>query len=235
MKKHSEWQRRVVIRLLKQETGRHFLDSGFAYGRHWERNASKTDDELIGDSVVMTVRPTHFELARPVGRWLVDGFSFDREHTNRLWAMSHRPERKDATWEDDFEEYITSLGGDIDYKNGSNTGNNENLLTQCVNIVPVDLPDRCGEYYGLRVHQGCDARGGYGQYVIAEMRDEAYNYSDANLGCNNGHRWYTDDSGYRWYSDESNATLKQDDFKIRSNKHTWWLACPECNCKLEAY
>jgi hypothetical protein len=235
MRTHKEWQKRVITRLLQQDTGRHFLDSGSAYGRHWQRNQVKTTDELIGNEVDLTIMSTYFELSRPVGRWLLEGWSFDREHTNRLWEVSHRSDRKDMTWTEDLESYIEHRNGEIRWNSGINTCNDSNLLTQSVHFVPIDLPDRCGEYYALRVHQGCDLRGGYGQWVIAEMSDEAYNYANANLGCNNGHHWYTDDAGHHWYNGESYRTFTDKYFKIRSNKNASWLACPECNCKLEAY
>ena len=31
----------VIIEMLKENTGEHFLDSGGAYGRHWEKNQDK--------------------------------------------------------------------------------------------------------------------------------------------------------------------------------------------------
>ena len=32
----------VIVAMLTENTGRHFLDSGGAYGRNWERNSGKT-------------------------------------------------------------------------------------------------------------------------------------------------------------------------------------------------
>jgi hypothetical protein len=232
---HSEWQRRIIARLLTQETGRHFLDSGGAYGRHWERNAIKTDEQLTGWDYNIEVRPTHFQVSRNVADWLYEGFDFDREHTKRMMAFSRTKKFREEDWSDCLKAYIESIDGCILNTKSGNTCNYQTLLTQNVHYVGIDLPDRCGDYYAVRVHQGCDLRGGYGEFVIAEATDEMFNFSSASLYCKNGHYLYTDDA-YHWYLNgecSSASTFTDDNLKIASNAHTWWLQCPECKCKLE--
>ena len=36
--------KKKVIEMLQENTGRHMLDSGGAYGRHWERNQKNPSD-----------------------------------------------------------------------------------------------------------------------------------------------------------------------------------------------
>jgi hypothetical protein len=229
---HSEWQRRLTARLLKQDTGRHFLDSGFAYGRNFERNQLLPDEALTDWTYQLDVQASYWSLTFNVAMHLANGWEFDREHTTRLMAFSRRKERADKYWTDDLNDYIASIGGEIYPNSGFNTCNSENLLSQGIHGVKLDLPDRCGDYYALQIHGGCDLRGGYGEYIIAEATDYAWETANAYLLCKNGHNLYTDDAGSRWYCDDTSATLRQDDIKIKGNKHGQWLSCPYCNCKM---
>lgn len=232
MKSNAMWQKALITRLLRQDTGRHFLDSGSAYGRHHERNAVLTDAELVDWDFRLVVRPTHFEVSRNVADYLYKGFDFDREHTNRLMAFSRSTKFKQEDWTDCLKAYLESVDGCFLSGKSGNTCNYQTLLTQSVHYVGIDLPDRCGDYYAVRVHQGCDLRGGYGEFVIADATDEMFNFSNATLHCKHGHYLYTDDA-YHWYLDGSSAsTFTDDDLKIASNAHSWWLQCPECKCKL---
>ena len=232
---NAEWQRRVIARLLKEDTGRHFLDSGGAYGRHHERNAIKTDEQLTGWDYSLVVRPTHFEVSLNVAHWMYEAFDFDREHTTKLMEFSRSKKFRQEDWTDCLNAYIESVDGCFLRSKSGNTCNYQTFLTQSVNYTGIDLPDRCGDYYAIRIHQGCDVRGGYGEYVIAEGTDLMFQFSNATLACRNGHRFSTDDT-YRWYPDFEcwgGNCYTDDDLKIASNAHTWWLQCPECRCKLE--
>lgn len=232
---NAEWQRRVIARLLKQDTGRHFLDSGGAYGRHHERNAMKTDEQLTGWDYNLEVRPTHFEVSRNVADWMYHGFDFDREHTTKLMAFSRSERMAEKDWYKCLVAYLDSIDADIDREKSGNTCNSQTLLTQDVTYVSIDIPNLCGDYYAIAVHQGCDVRGGYGEYVIAEATDDMWSYANATLYCKNRHYLTTDDA-YRWYLNgdcSSASTFTDEDLKIGSNAHTWWLQCPDCRCKLE--
>lgn len=46
----------VILSQLQENTGRHMLDSGGAYGRSWERNQGKTWDDFTKnpDKIVAT-------------------------------------------------------------------------------------------------------------------------------------------------------------------------------------
>lgn len=235
MKSNAMWQKALITRLLRQDTGRHFLDSGGAYGRHHERNAVLTDAELVDWDFRLVVRPTHFEVSRNVANYLYEGFDFDREHTNRLMAFSRSTKFKQEDWTDCLKAYLESVDGCFLSGKSGNTCNYQTLLTQSVHYVGIDLPDRCGDYYAVRVHQGCDLRGGYGEFVIAEATDEMFSFSNATMYCKNRHYLTTDDA-YRWYLDgdcSSASTFTDDNLKIASNAHSWWLQCPECKCKLD--
>ena len=60
----------LIYEMLTENTGRHMLDSGGAYGRNWERNQKKTiqdfqneEEELItfdGDYIERTVSVFHY-------------------------------------------------------------------------------------------------------------------------------------------------------------------------------
>lgn len=235
MKSNAMWQKAIIARLLREDTGRHFLDSGGAYGRHHERNAIKTDEELVGWDFRLEVRQTHFEVSRNVANYLYEGFDFDREHTKRMMAFSRTKKFREEDWSDCLKAYIESIDGCILNNKSGNTCNYQTLLTQNVHYVGIDLPDRCGDYYAVRVHQGCDLRGGYGEFVIAEATDEMYNFSSATMYCKNSHTLYTDDA-YHWYLNGEtygSSTFTEDKLTIASNAYSSWLRCPECLSKLE--
>ena len=233
---NADWQKKLIARLLKQETGRHFLDSGSAYGRHWERNANKTDEDLLAWDFNLEVRPNYFQVSRNIANYLYEAFDFDRHHTTKLMEFSRSKKFADENWYTCLRAYIESVGGDFGSYAG-NTYNRQSFLTQCIAFEQVDLPDRCGEYYAVCIHQGCDIRGGYGEYFIAEATDEMHMDAHATLYCKNDHQFYTDDT-YRWYPEYEpwgNHCYTDDDFKIASNAHSWWVQCPICKCKLDVH
>jgi len=59
--------RRIIVKMLKENTGRSFLDSGDFYGRHWEQNQNRDFNkepeawlEVWDGQPIVTINVYHF-------------------------------------------------------------------------------------------------------------------------------------------------------------------------------
>lgn len=142
--------------MLKENTGSHFLDSGGAYGRHWERNQGRdfeNEPRVMVDLDVPVVNVYHY-LNEVLG---VDEFT---EYVNQLidydgvhWAQEALVSVRDR----DLVHKATSV---------KNTYNEEENLSQVLQVACFSRSDEMGipaVYVLLQIHQGCDVRGGYTQ------------------------------------------------------------------------
>ena len=157
----------VIVAMLTENTGRHFLDSGGAYGRNWERNSGKTvadfksqpsatleiwrggDDENPRFDISCTVSVFHL---------LHHALSLD-EYCRIFNGMEC------GNWNG---EYYGTDQGQCDWldENGfqavGDGFNTYNWASNHSQILQGQELERDGEnYILLQVHGGCDARGGY--------------------------------------------------------------------------
>jgi len=188
----------IVASMLVENTGRHILDSGGAYGRHWERAQTALKESPYASAVEM------FD-AQPAVTWDY-GPTINVYHF--LTAALEYNEQLDRAWEkwvysgpedryingcataDEFIERLVKKGWateprEIWYGSGwVNTYNNEDALSQVIQYVMFQLTYKCPWNDGsddvvlLSIHGGADVRGGY-----TELR--AFNH-------------YTDDSPSLW-------------------------------------
>lgn len=56
--------REIIYAMLTSNTGSHMLDSGGAYGRHWERNASKSIYDFTSAEYFLDRAEKAYEYAR---------------------------------------------------------------------------------------------------------------------------------------------------------------------------
>ena len=214
-----------LAEMLTENTGRHMLDSGGAYGRHWERNQErKFEDEPATN---FTADKYGIEVTHNLYHWLSERLEFD-EKMNKLWEdFCDTPEQEDLYWYENKEnfltEHLTHIGYDIDVERieGINTYNGEDMLSQTIqyNIFECDNV----QYVMLEIHQGCDVRGGYTAPVIFEVLEDRalWGNARATISCDRSdidpnqliipgverdedrHFWDTEDGGYSW-CDEGN-------------------------------
>jgi hypothetical protein len=188
-----------IIHMLKENTGRHMLDSGGAYGRHWEqnqnidfnKNPTATVDFSAGD-IDFTIDLYHFLTDR-----LEYAFSMD------MWfnRFCHKQENDDLSWfecAEKFVEYLETKGATLMYS--ENSYNRESSLSQVIQYTVFEYDS--DEYVMLSIHNGCDVRGGYTKPVIftsnGNSGPEIYLCEQGTIQCENGHYWDTDD-GCHWY------------------------------------
>lgn len=198
--KSSTKLKKEVISMLQENTGRHFLDSGGAYGRHWERNSQLPSTIKYWDSspsawlnayggkypeIYGTISLYHF---------LVRVLDWDDEVTklNKAWDKFWRNDEEDKPWHVLMEEFHANYAEKYDFDeqkclNSFYTYNHENALNQ--DFVWIQLSD---EFCFIQIHGGCDARGGFTVPKIFKYdQDYIYDFSRYSIGCTKecDHRW----------------------------------------------
>ena len=103
----------ALTEMLTENTGAHFLDSGSAYGRNWERNQGRRfEDEPCA------VLDTHFgeiNLTVNVFHFLKDRLEYDAERTKALHDFGQSEDYKEQSWFACIEAWVESLAhGDTD-------------------------------------------------------------------------------------------------------------------------
>lgn len=163
------YKQKKIESLLKTNTGTHILDSGGAYGRHFERNQKRTLDFNEG------LKLDDWGVTIPIHIFMDTMFELD-DNTK----MFNRLLSKEYFWVQEAFEHLESLGYDLDISGyggsqADNTYNSDNDLSQ---DFQYQLFEYDGEYYCLfQLHNGCDIRGGYTNTVVWKVADIDYFYS----------------------------------------------------------
>jgi len=209
----------VVKEMLSENTGRHVLDSGGAYGRNWERNQGRdfaSEPEAVidwedDDGPIVTVNLYHF-LVNNLGEYRGD-------LTQDLYTFSRSREMEGESWTECLAKWCELKG--IDQANivGENSYNGESVLSQVIQWWECDIEDDEGyetRTVILQIHRGCDVRGGYTAPRIFETYDEycLAHHADATVYCNVcGSSWYTDDS-WHWYANGEYGSIGRDSYNV---------------------
>ena len=259
----SKELKEIVIKMLQENTGRHMLDSGGAYGRHWEANQKISSDIETWDKMPV-VSPTGFRYGEMWGtislyHHLVNTLDWDEDIAliNELyeyfdamfpdesyfetrikfveWLQSFDFRKKIFTKVLDVEEseersdwlHFTSkkwekiVGACDSFDFGQkyhveNTYNGDNSLSQNIEYVHF------GDFVGVMIHNGCDARGGYTKPKFFTFNDDFWSIDDFTVYCSNteeNHYW--DKQGYNSFYTETEFELKGDvvvDYKDLSDE-----------------
>lgn len=165
----------VVAGLLTENTGRHILDSGDAYGRHWQRNQKAAGDSPVEffESLPPATWEKYSGVVLNVYHFLVATCDYNErlDRAFHKWVYSGPEDRliNGCGTADEFIEALVAKGwaDKNDEWNGqwTNTYNSEDALSQVIQYVCVALTDECpwgeGPHVLLSVHNGADVRGGY--------------------------------------------------------------------------
>jgi hypothetical protein len=249
---------REIADMLMENTGCSILDSGEAYGRHWEKNRQIKDFRKMPVMNVRIWKDGEVDLSINIFHFLTSMLEID--DTSKVLYDEFK---KFAGEEDERDKYwmdiITDFGmmeynkRDITLVNGGNTYNWDTLLSQgiqydflcCGDDNPFYAED---VYIIMQIHNGCDIRGGYTEPKIFRVADINYWHSamvnvDAMCECGGV---YSDDCGYHWYPNNGEFTMSKDDCDLpeewkvapKSEDAEDWeyeLKCSRCGKVVEFY
>jgi hypothetical protein len=152
---------RILTKMFKEDTGRHMLDSGGAYGRNFEHNQKikRFADLPTGSAHV------YFYEGKPSWEFSVSTFQFLKEHLDydaqmqkkfKAWLKKNDP-KEDMSYFEAVEKFTAEQadGGD---RSTTNTYNYDSLFDQVIQYT--EWYDNV-THIALFVHGGCDVRGGY--------------------------------------------------------------------------
>ena len=162
--------KQLVYKMLTENTGKHFLDSGGTDGRMWQRNQRKTMQDFENeDEELYQLDAKYKEIYRTVSvfHYLTNNLEIDDicEEFNRLQDEN---DNWDASpWDSKCNLYGVSTEAyemldelhDIEIERTWNTYNGDSDLSQILQGSNLIID---GEYYHIiQIHNGADARGGY--------------------------------------------------------------------------
>lgn len=222
-----------IAGMLKEDTGTHFMDSGGAYGRAWQRNQGvdftkkpQINVEVYGDEVTLTRSTFDFLTS------MCDVTPASEKLNSQFKAFLNTPEIKEGDAPDWSSETMQAFAnklfgeqtktvdiyGDEDGQIGNvdNSYNSENTLDQTLLTLMFRKDGKT--FVLLSVHGGADVRGGYTTPQVFEVTaDEGV--ADWITGMNDlyatdgENNWNSDDAGYHWYAQGGKAEDLDGDIK----------------------
>lgn len=163
--------KQIIFEMLTENTGAHFLDSGGAYGRNFERNQQKTIEDFEREP-----EQTYIYNYGYIERRVSVFHYLSQLQTDEICDDFNKMPCED----NDGEVYGTSAAqwqwlndlGEFQ-KNGSfNTYNGDSDLSQILQGAWITINDE--QYLLLQIHGGCDARGGYTDAKLFKTNEDYY-------------------------------------------------------------
>ena len=155
--------KKLIYSMLIENTGIHFLDSGGASNRGWQKNKTKSIEDFENeDEEFYQLDAKYKEVYRTVSvfHYLTNNLEIDEicERFNNLQNSFNN-------WDSDvygvsFQafEYLKN-NFDIEVQRSWNTYNGESDLSQILQGANITINEE--EYILIQIHNGADARGGY--------------------------------------------------------------------------
>ena len=167
----------TIYKMLTENTGTHFLDSGGDNGRQWQRNAGKSLADFEAEpEEVFTFDHKRGEIDRAVSVFhFLTGGGLDLDGLcNEFNALQERH----SNWDADANVYGASAEAwayleecnDVEVLGTWNTYNGESDLSQVLQGSNIEVNGE--EYLLVQVHGGADVRGGYTDAKLFKMNEE---------------------------------------------------------------
>ncbi|AFM54980.1 hypothetical protein FGG51_gp012 [Mycobacterium phage Astro] len=247
----------ALLEMWTENTGRHLLDSGGAYGRRWERNQGLTVADMMATPQV-TMDLTFGEMLIYVSawHWLEDMLEFDPYMQRVFERYANLEGLKDEPWLECAERFAQAAHDSSwsrDEVRSYNTYNGESWLNETLQYVT--FTDRRGiAYVAMQYHGGCDVRGGYTKPRIFQINDSEGHYAlydegHVSLHCTEHHgqdlgeglwgpvrdtvhAWDSNSSGIEWCT--YGGSFDNPEFEvIEPEEGDNYVACPTCKAPME--
>jgi len=171
----------TLVEMLTENTGKHFLDSGGAYGRNWERQQGKKLKDFMSEPEVVA----EFDNEGNYDYYIISVFHY----LLKQLALDNYCDKFNSInvpagdWEGDTygvsaeaQEYLNSIGAKLQCT--FNSYNGESALSQVIQGTYCRIKSR--GYVLLQIHGGCDVRGGYTDARLFLIDNE---YGDTDFDC----------------------------------------------------
>lgn len=152
----------TIAKAFRHNTGKHFLDSGDYYGRHYDKPPITEETPLVSIDTWKTEVTATIDTAR----FLAETCEVDTDLQSQFDEWAELEENSDLNWFEAGEKFATEVLG-LTQLARDNTYNGENDLSQTY-VWEVYAEDDNGDWIynddALMVvyaHTGCDVRGGY--------------------------------------------------------------------------
>lgn len=187
MTKELDITQQKILEQLKENTGRHICDSGGAYGRHFERNASKSWDDLANDPIRLEAfvyshtTPHKLELIGTVkvAAYMKENLTYrqDLQDAFNSWVEKSEETTKDMYETEQVYAFAQQFKTKYDKPDFTYTYNQDSALSQDIQFITFEWTD--AEGYDVKAamvstHNGCDARGGFSSYCAYEIDHDHY-------------------------------------------------------------
>ena len=204
----------VIVGMLTENTGSHFLDSGGAYGRHWSRNQTRDFDaepkvRAHFSSYLRESGERYLALQAHINlyHWMRENLEVDAEM--QAWLDDYTNEQPQGeSWHEvaegfaELEQERMCIVGEVEakgYPRVCNTYNEQENwdLDQVLDFCALSEDGYSTTHIVLQVHNGCDVRGGYTAPKCFRTRGGEYEWMDnANLnGLSAGDLYWEYDRG----------------------------------------
>lgn len=191
-----------LIRMLLEDTGVNILDSGGKDGRYWQRNQrighTIKDWEALPEIEIVDVDENSISIIRNIYHWLKEVLYVtpESEYWEEEFYKWEKTQDSDYGYLDLLRIFFRKRFGD--YEEG-NTYNYDSSLSQAFDWVYNDDE----EIIAIRIHNGCDIRGGYTKPRFFKADDWRFMlYGDFVIKCEKCGKMWEGYEGY--YIDDKN-------------------------------
>ena len=209
--------------MLTENTGRHMLDSGGAYGRHWERNQG-VDFSKTPTGHIEFHRPDDWYVIVSIYHFLVNNLDYCGELDAEFQRFATSTEYADEPWGSCVHDWVWRRFG---HKEDAATGpygenpmtkddptwggytyNEENSLSQ--DFIWAQWTVDGETFIAIQIHGGCDARGGFTRpRIFSDSGNSELGWLDWNrvgMGCDKCRcHAYGDGDGWEWYDEDGHS------------------------------
>lgn len=234
---------RMLVKMLTENTGASILDSGFAYGRHWERNREVKDFRSLPEVEVTVWKDGQVDALVNIFHYLRAYLDLDdtTKQLNREFdEFEKMPEYDDRSWLKTMEAFVKSLESrGLEYGWTFNTYNDEyNVLSQIIQGTVFFKDGEDNAYVALQIHNGCDVRGGYTRPRIFRIIDYDNFFAGMDELCAGCECMHIYSDGACWYDyDGKKLDALPSNWKpklLHKKERNWkyYLECENCMKKV---